>query len=285
MAMKMRSDWLIQRSIIQDNKYAAANAYASDLKKTSQNTAWFESKVKYDFKDGEKRSATSIAQELPAPLKELHFGRSGVVVLFVRKMSRKDTPIEFAVAETQVDNGDVLCCCFGQNWDDINIIVSRLKDEGLLANHIFRPASQLYDEHGKKRLQGMVPVNLKCDSFKFPEHTWHASIGDSGERAMNLRKVFGINLAGIARKGIDGEYTVDWLSGKKLSRDAKVDKDCLGLVARYPDELTGQSRRLLKVEDVEMLRDYDKFIAALKKAAPEDFDQEKWPRPKEVSSV
>eukprot|EP00929_Paragymnodinium_shiwhaense_P093942 TRINITY_DN5427_c0_g1_i1.p2 TRINITY_DN5427_c0_g1~~TRINITY_DN5427_c0_g1_i1.p2 ORF type:complete len:107 (+),score=29.56 TRINITY_DN5427_c0_g1_i1:127-447(+) len=71
MAVRMRPDWLIQRSIAQDNKYAAANAYASDMKKVSQSTEWFESKVKYDFKDGEKRSAAFIAQEMECANVEL----------------------------------------------------------------------------------------------------------------------------------------------------------------------------------------------------------------------
>mmetsp|Transcript_114941 Transcript_114941/g.324854 ORF Transcript_114941/g.324854 Transcript_114941/m.324854 type:complete len:107 (+) Transcript_114941:124-444(+) len=75
MAVKMRPDFLIQKRIAQDNQYAAATNYANQLYSVSQNTEWFESKTKYEFKDGEKRSQAFIKQEMECASAELKVRR------------------------------------------------------------------------------------------------------------------------------------------------------------------------------------------------------------------
>lgn len=76
MAMKLRPDFLIQKRIHEDNKNARAAEYAQKLRSISQNTQWFESKTKYEFTDGEKRSQAYIKQEMQCANLELKTRRS-----------------------------------------------------------------------------------------------------------------------------------------------------------------------------------------------------------------
>ena len=71
MAMKMKPDFLIQKRVAIDNKYAESEAYNRKLNSIAQNTEWFEGKTKFEFTDGEKRSQAFIKQEMEAANAEL----------------------------------------------------------------------------------------------------------------------------------------------------------------------------------------------------------------------
>merc|ERR1712098_413593 len=71
----MRPDFLIKQRIAQDNSYAAASAYNRKMEAIKQNTGWFESKIKYEFADGEKRSQAFVRQEMQCANNELKLRR------------------------------------------------------------------------------------------------------------------------------------------------------------------------------------------------------------------
>lgn len=67
----MRPDFLIQKRVAMDNKYAESSVYCQKMVRISQSTAWFESKTKYDFVDTEKRNDAFIKKELEAANAEI----------------------------------------------------------------------------------------------------------------------------------------------------------------------------------------------------------------------
>mmetsp|Transcript_72743 Transcript_72743/g.115127 ORF Transcript_72743/g.115127 Transcript_72743/m.115127 type:complete len:107 (+) Transcript_72743:78-398(+) len=88
MAAKMKPDFLIQKRVAEDNRYAASAAYANKLDRIKQNTAWFESKTKYAFADGEKRSEAFIKQEMECANAELKTRRKTRLKLLYESEAR-----------------------------------------------------------------------------------------------------------------------------------------------------------------------------------------------------
>ncbi|CAE7870703.1 fabH [Symbiodinium microadriaticum] len=70
-----RPDFLIQKRIQKDNKFAVAEDYASKMAAISQVTHWFEGKQKFDFAETEKRSSEFIKQEMNSCNEELKIRR------------------------------------------------------------------------------------------------------------------------------------------------------------------------------------------------------------------
>eukprot|EP00403_Amphidinium_massartii_P016855 CAMPEP_0178428118 /NCGR_PEP_ID=MMETSP0689_2-20121128/30105_1 /TAXON_ID=160604 /ORGANISM="Amphidinium massartii, Strain CS-259" /LENGTH=107 /DNA_ID=CAMNT_0020049865 /DNA_START=141 /DNA_END=464 /DNA_ORIENTATION=+ len=73
--IKMNPDFLIQKRVAADNKYAHSAAYNQKMQMIKMGTQWFESKSKYEFADGEKRSKAFIQQEMDCANKELKIRR------------------------------------------------------------------------------------------------------------------------------------------------------------------------------------------------------------------
>ncbi|CAD7931831.1 unnamed protein product [Amoebophrya sp. A120] len=64
MAMKLPPDFVIQRRVKENTKYAEASEYCSKMVKIAGETGWFEQKVKFDFEDNQKRETEAINEEL-----------------------------------------------------------------------------------------------------------------------------------------------------------------------------------------------------------------------------
>merc|ERR1711881_771449 len=64
-------DYVIQKRVAVDTKYAFAEAAAKDLAKVQCATEWFESKIKYDFHEAAKRNDGFIKEEIEAANIEL----------------------------------------------------------------------------------------------------------------------------------------------------------------------------------------------------------------------
>mmetsp|Transcript_51163 Transcript_51163/g.119921 ORF Transcript_51163/g.119921 Transcript_51163/m.119921 type:complete len:108 (+) Transcript_51163:74-397(+) len=73
--IKMNPDFLIQKRVASDNKLAHAAAYNQKMQTIKMKTQWFESKIKYEFADSEKRSKAFIQQEMDCANKELKIRR------------------------------------------------------------------------------------------------------------------------------------------------------------------------------------------------------------------
>lgn len=61
---KVGPDYLLKRRIKIDEKYAEADGYKKKMGMLAGTTGWFESKIKYDFQDGEKRQRDEIKMEI-----------------------------------------------------------------------------------------------------------------------------------------------------------------------------------------------------------------------------
>lgn len=88
MAAKMKPDFLIQKRVAQDNALAQCAAYSQQMSRVAQNTGWFESKVKYSFNDGEKRSQAFIKQEMDCANSELKTRRKTRLKLLYENEAR-----------------------------------------------------------------------------------------------------------------------------------------------------------------------------------------------------
>lgn len=75
MAAKIKPDFLIQRRVAEENRRADSDTYHQKMQSISVNTNWFESKTKFEFSDGEKRSKAFMQQEMGCANSELKLRR------------------------------------------------------------------------------------------------------------------------------------------------------------------------------------------------------------------
>jgi len=106
----------------------------------------------------------------------------------------------------------------------------------------------------------LIPFMPEFLFFDFPAHCTNAILGPakfatSKENALDLRKVFRINVAGI----VHPDNTVSWWPGASRQRDGFVGAGDRGLVMRVPEWGAGNNSLAVQLEDIHDLMDVERF--------------------------
>lgn len=97
------------------------------------------------------------------------------------------------------------------------------------------------------------------DEFRFPRNCWGAVLGPTscakeGQRALDIRRNFRINLAGIWRR--DADRRVLLFGPNEVGAKTVIEEGDIGLVVRWIDKETGDSVQVLSEGQVERLGMY-----------------------------
>jgi len=97
------------------------------------------------------------------------------------------------------------------------------------------------------------------DEFRFPQNCWGAVLGPTscakeGQKALDIRRSFRINLAGIWRR--DADRRVLLFGPNEVGAKTVIEEGDIGLVVRWIDKETGDSVQVLSEDQVERLGRY-----------------------------
>lgn len=162
-------------------------------------------------------------------------GHTRMLIMLVIREGLVHRSPEFIVSvpgpETELRQGDWLC--FGLGKDIVDIAEQKAGLGSILGIEAGQSDIQAAVERSakSKEFKGLYPFLPEFDMFDFPEHCANSTLGPAGANALDLRRHFGINLAGIRHS--DGSLT--WFPGK----DQRVRPQDSGLLVRVPPPGSG----------------------------------------------